>query len=66
MRPRAVKTAEADGEAARLAAFRDLDPAILLGVAANELAGNLPSIGTLNLTPDILSALVGRGLGSGG
>jgi len=57
---RAVGTAEADAEAARLAAYRELDPTTLFGMAAQELAGNLPAIGTLNLTPDVLTTLLGR------
>ncbi|HEX6379737.1 MAG TPA: hypothetical protein VF180_00695, partial [Acidimicrobiia bacterium] len=57
---RAVGTAEADAEAARLAAYRELDAVTILGLAAHELAGNLPNIGTLNLTPDVLTTLLGR------
>lgn len=57
---RAVGTAEADAEAARLAAYRDLDTATIIGLAAKDLAGNLPDIGTLNLTPDVLTTLLGR------
>jgi len=62
---RVVGTAEADAEAARLAAYRDLEAATILGLAVKELAGNLPPIGTLNLTPDILSAFLGRLAGGG-
>ncbi|HKY77331.1 MAG TPA: SPFH domain-containing protein [Acidimicrobiia bacterium] len=57
---RAVGTAEADAEAARLAAYRELDAATILGLAAQELAGHLPAIGTLNLTPDVLTTLLGQ------
>jgi regulator of protease activity HflC (stomatin/prohibitin superfamily) len=57
---RAVGTAEADAEAARLAAYRELDPVTLFGLAAKELAGHLPEIGTLNLTPDLLTTLIAR------
>jgi hypothetical protein len=57
---RAVGMAEADAEAARLAAYRELDAATILGLAAQELAGHLPAIGTLNLTPDVLTTLLGR------
>ncbi|HEU5448283.1 MAG TPA: SPFH domain-containing protein [Acidimicrobiia bacterium] len=57
---RAVGTAEADAEAARLAAYRELDAVTILGLAAQELAGHLPNIGTLNLTPDVLTTLLGR------
>ena len=55
---RLVGVAEADAEGARLAAYRDLEAATLLGLAVKELAGHLPAIGTLNLTPDILTGLV--------
>ena len=57
---RAVGTAEADAETAHLAAYRDLEAATLLGLAVKELAGNLPAIGTLNLTPDLLTGLLTR------
>lgn len=57
---RAVGTAEADAETARLAAYRDLEAATILGLAVKELAGNLPAIGTLNLTPDVLTPLLAR------
>lgn len=61
---RAVGTAEADAEAARLAAYRDLEAVTLLGLAVKELAGNLPQIGTLTLTPDLLTPILAR-LGAG-
>ena len=57
---RAVGIAEADAEAARLAAYREVDAATILGLAAQELAGHLPAIGTLNLTPDVLTTLLGQ------
>jgi regulator of protease activity HflC (stomatin/prohibitin superfamily) len=57
---RAVGTAEADAETARVAAYRDLEAATILGLAVKELAGNLPAIGTLNLTPDVLTPLLAR------
>ena len=52
---RLTGTAEGDAEAARVAAYRDLPEAIMLGLAAKELAGNLPKIETLVLTPDLLT-----------
>ncbi len=61
---RVVGLAEADAEAARIAAYRELEAATILGLAVKELAGHLPSIGTLNLTPDVLTPLLAR-LGSG-
>lgn len=53
---RVVGDAEAAVEGAKLAAYRDIDPRIVLGLAARELAGDLPNIGTLNLTPDLVTA----------
>ena len=35
-----------------------LAPATLIGLAAKELAGNLPRIGTLKLTPDVLAPIL--------
>jgi regulator of protease activity HflC (stomatin/prohibitin superfamily) len=57
---RVVGLAAADAEAARLAAYRELEAATILGLAVKELAGNLPNIGTLNLTPDLLTPLLTR------
>jgi len=61
---RVVGVAEADAEAARLAAYGELDAATLLGLALKELAGSLPQIGTLTLTPDLLTPILAR-LGAG-
>jgi regulator of protease activity HflC (stomatin/prohibitin superfamily) len=55
---RAVGTAEAEIEAAKLAAYAGLAPATLLSLAARELAGQLPQIGSLVLTPDLLAPLL--------
>ena len=52
---RVVGEAEVETESARLAAYGALEPAILLGLALKELAGNLPEIEHLTLTPDLLS-----------
>lgn len=61
---RTVGTAEAEIEAARLAPYRDLEAATLLGLAMKELAGNLPQIGALTLTPDLLTPILAQ-LGAG-
>ncbi len=59
-----VGTADAEVEAAKLAAYRDVDSSVLLALAVRDLAGNLPSIGTLSLTPDLLTPVLARlGLG---
>ena len=54
-RVRVVGEAEGEAEGARLAAYADLQPAILLGLALKELAANLPEIEHLTLAPDVLS-----------
>ena len=60
---RAVGLAEAESEAARLAAYRDVPPAVLQSLALKELAQHVPAIGELTVTPDLLGKLIGR-LGS--
>lgn len=57
---RAVGLAEGEAEAARLAAYRDLPPAVLNALAMKELAGQLPEIGQLTVTPDLLTGLLAR------
>ncbi len=57
---RLVGTAAAEAEREWLAAHAELDPKILLALAVKQLAGELPSIGTLNLTPDVLTPLVSK------
>jgi regulator of protease activity HflC (stomatin/prohibitin superfamily) len=55
---RALGEAAAAGEAARASAYRDLPQASLVAMAAKDLAGNLPQIGTLVLAPDLLASLL--------
>lgn len=57
---RLVGQAEADAEAAKLAAYKELEHATLLGLALKELAGNLPAIGNLTVTPDLLAPVLAR------
>ena len=57
---RLVATADADGEAARLAVWRDAPERVLVGLALREFAGKIDTIGHLNLTPDILTTALGR------
>jgi hypothetical protein len=52
--------AEGEAEVARLAAYRDLPKAILLGLAVKELAANLPNINSLVLAPDLLAPVLAR------
>ncbi|HET9050353.1 MAG TPA: SPFH domain-containing protein [Candidatus Dormibacteraeota bacterium] len=57
---RALGEAEGAAETARMAAYRDLDEATLLGLAVRELAANLPRIQSLVLTPDLVAPLLAR------
>jgi regulator of protease activity HflC (stomatin/prohibitin superfamily) len=57
---RLVGDAKAAAESARLAAYRDLPEATLLGLALQELAVNLPQIEHLVVTPDLLAPVMAR------
>lgn len=67
-----VGGAEVEAERKRLDAYRDLAPAIVLGLALREAAGKLERIDHLNITPDLLGPALaaladagGRRLGGG-
>jgi regulator of protease activity HflC (stomatin/prohibitin superfamily) len=57
---RLVGEAQAVAETARLAAYQGVEAVTLFALAAQQLAANLPEIGTLNLTPDVLTQLVAQ------
>ncbi|WP_436776241.1 SPFH domain-containing protein [Yinghuangia sp. YIM S09857] len=57
---RMLGAAEAEAHAAHVAAYANADPAVLLALAAQELAERFPDIGTLNITPDLLSGALAR------
>lgn len=59
-RTRTVESAKAEAERERIAIYRDLPGQVLFGLAARELAGKLEGIEHLNVTPDLLAALVGE------
>jgi regulator of protease activity HflC (stomatin/prohibitin superfamily) len=61
---RLVGAAEADAEAARMAVYAGLERHVLLGLALREAASNLPEIGSLTLSPDVVSAALARLTGS--
>lgn len=54
-----VEGARAEAEQARMAIYRDLPPAVMLGLAARELAGKLDRVEHLNITPDLLATVLG-------
>ena len=57
---RLIGAAKADAETAKLGAYRGTDTSVLLALALRDLAGQLPKIGTLNLTPDLLTTALGQ------
>lgn len=57
---RVLGEAEGFAEAEKVKVYRDLGEATLLGLALKELAGQLPNIGTLVITPDLLTSALGR------
>ena len=61
---RATGLAEADAQRAKLEAYADTPEGVLLALAVQELAANLPRIENLVLTPDLLAPVLTRlGLG---
>jgi hypothetical protein len=57
-RIQAVEGARASAQQAHMAVYRDVSPAIVLGLAARELAGKLKTIEHLNVTPDLLATVM--------
>ena len=57
--------ADAGAEAARVAALAGTPPEVLLTLALREFAGQLPDVGTLVLTPDVVTGALTR-LAAGG
>jgi regulator of protease activity HflC (stomatin/prohibitin superfamily) len=55
---RAVESERNAAESDRIAVYRDLAPAVLMGLAAREFAGKIETIEHLNLTPDLLSTVL--------
>ncbi len=59
-RTRTIESANAEAEQARIAIYRDVPPAVLMGLAARELAGKLNTIEHVNVTPDLLASILGE------
>ena len=57
---RVLGDAEAAAETAHLAAYEGVPQGVLLALAAKEVAGNLPEIGSLVVTPELLSGLLAK------
>jgi len=62
-RIRVIEQARADMEKSRVEIYSDLPPGVMMGLAAREFAQKLKSIEHLNITPDVLSTLLGDALG---
>jgi regulator of protease activity HflC (stomatin/prohibitin superfamily) len=60
---RVVGEANAAAEAAKLAAYRGVEPPVLAALAARELAAHLPRINNLTLTPDLVTGALAGVLG---
>ncbi len=64
----AIRLVEGERNAAesdRIGVYRDLAPAVLMGLAAREFAGKIETIEHLNLTPDLLGTLFADLLAAG-
>jgi len=57
-RIRTIETARAETETLHMAVYRELSPAVLMGLAAKELAQKLESIDQVNITPDLLASVM--------
>jgi regulator of protease activity HflC (stomatin/prohibitin superfamily) len=57
-RIRVIGAAKAEADGAHIAIYRDLPPAVLMGLAARELAGKLDTIEHVNVTPDLLASVM--------
>jgi regulator of protease activity HflC (stomatin/prohibitin superfamily) len=57
---RALDAAKAEDRTARLAAYAELETATLLGLAATDLARSLPQIGSISITPELLTPLLAK------
>lgn len=57
-RIRLTGVAEADAQRAQFAAYADVRDSVLIALAVRELAGQLPDVGTLVVTPDLVSSVL--------
>ena len=62
---RALGAAQADRERGHLDAHRDVPEGVLLALALQQLAANLPQVQSLVLTPDLLAPVLARLAGPG-
>jgi regulator of protease activity HflC (stomatin/prohibitin superfamily) len=62
---RVLGEAQAEAETARYGAYKEVETAVILGLAAQELARNLPNIENLTITPDLPTPILNRFAGTG-
>ncbi len=62
---RAVEAARVEAEREKMAIYRDLPSAVMVGLAAQELAGKLTRIDHLNVSPDLLGPMLTDLVGAG-
>ena len=60
-----VEQSRVNAERARVAIYRDLPQGVLLGLAAQSLAENLPSIDHLNVSPELLGPMLSQLVSAG-
>jgi len=57
---RELGAAEAAVEQSKVAAYEGANGAVLFALTAKDFAGNLPDVGTLVLSPDMITSLIAR------
>jgi len=57
---RVLGAAQAEAETARYGAYQGVETTVILGLAVQELAKNLPNIDSLTITPDLLTSALAR------
>ncbi|HEY0216821.1 MAG TPA: SPFH domain-containing protein [Cellulomonas sp.] len=65
-RIREVGEAEAERQKLAMAAYAGVDRQVLAALAVRDLAEHLPAIGSVTVTPDLLTGVLGRLLGGSG
>lgn len=63
---RMLGAAEAEAETARYGAYQGVETTVILGLAVQELAKNLPNIDSLTITPDLLTSAIAQFAGGSG
>lgn len=61
---RVIDQAKVDMEQARMSIFANLEPSVVLALAAQEFAGKLSKVDNLTISPDMLSSFVEQMKGS--